>query len=303
MKPTDPRSPLILARVIALPDTRGRIDHLAVDIPGRRLFVAEVANGTVDVVDLTAGKVIGRLSGLTEPQGIAWLPDRAELVVGCGDGTVRFFAAADRHETARIVLGEDADNVRVDARNGRVVVGYGSGGLAVIDPATHRILSRTLFKGHPEGFRLSGGQAFVNVPDDGAVLSVDLDQQKVLARWSTGLHRMNFPLAIEPSGQHLVTVYRLPPTLARIDTRTGMTVSSAAACGDADDLFLVGDRALVVCGAGYVQVASRGKTQARVASSPGARTGLYVPEWRQLLVAAPARDASAAIWVMVLRAE
>ena len=31
-------------------------------------------------------------------------------------------------------LGDDADNVRIDPRNGMIVVGYGRGGLAMIDP-------------------------------------------------------------------------------------------------------------------------------------------------------------------------
>ena len=47
-QPTDPHSPLVLERTISLPDTRGRIDHLAVDLADHRLFVAEIANGTVD---------------------------------------------------------------------------------------------------------------------------------------------------------------------------------------------------------------------------------------------------------------
>ncbi|WP_298671463.1 hypothetical protein [uncultured Sphingomonas sp.] len=113
-------SPLVLERKIALPDTKGRIDHLAIDLADRRLFVAEVANGTVDIVDLGASKVAGRITGLSEPQGMAWLPDRRELVVACGDGSVRFYAA-DRHELARIDLGDDADNIRIDRRNGHAL--------------------------------------------------------------------------------------------------------------------------------------------------------------------------------------
>src|SRR5438270_9310145 len=43
-----PLAPLVLEATIPLPDTGGRIDHLAVDLRRGRLFVAELGNGTVD---------------------------------------------------------------------------------------------------------------------------------------------------------------------------------------------------------------------------------------------------------------
>jgi len=42
---------------IPLGDVRGRIDHMAADIDRRRLFVAELGNNTVGIVDLGQGKV------------------------------------------------------------------------------------------------------------------------------------------------------------------------------------------------------------------------------------------------------
>ena len=51
-----------------------------------------------------------------------------------------------------IDLGEDADNIRVDAASNRVFVGYGSGGLAEIDPATNGGLLDLPLPAHPEGF-------------------------------------------------------------------------------------------------------------------------------------------------------
>lgn len=68
-------------------------------------------------MDLDAGRHTGRIAGLTEPQGVAWFPAEHELVVACGDGSVHFYDA-ERREVARINLGDDADNVRVDPRSG-----------------------------------------------------------------------------------------------------------------------------------------------------------------------------------------
>jgi hypothetical protein len=296
-QPADPRSPLVLAGTIALPNTKGRIDHLAIDLADHRLFVAEVANGTVDEIDLAAGKVVGRIAGLTKPQGVAWLPAARELVVACGDGSVHFYNAG-RHEVARIDLGDDADNVRVDPRNGHVVVGYGKGALATIDAASHKVLARLRLPGHPEGFRLSGARAYINVPDDGSVIVADIDQGHQVARWSTGLHRLNFPMAADPSGKTITIAYRLPAALATMDATSGKILSMKSTCGDADDLFLARDHVLLVCGAGHVDVIGKDGSSERVETAGGARTGLYVPELDILFVAIPSRNDLAAIWVL-----
>jgi len=187
--------------------------------------------------------------------------------------------------------------VRVDERNDRVVIGYGDGGLAVIDPAAHRVLSRTTLNGHPEDFALAGGKAWVNDPDDGAVLALDLDRSTVLARWPTGGHRLNFALALSSDAKEIVIAYRLPAALARIDTASGKTLTMQDTCGDSDDLYLAGGRTLVVCGAGHVDVVRGGATDARVETRGGARTGLFVPALGSLFVALPAHGGQpAAIW-------
>lgn len=59
---------------IPLGDVHGRIDHLAVDVACRRLFVAELGNDSLGAVDLTAGATTRRIRGLCEPQGVAFVP-------------------------------------------------------------------------------------------------------------------------------------------------------------------------------------------------------------------------------------
>jgi hypothetical protein len=297
--PDDAAAPLHLESKIVLPDVKGRIDHLAIDLAQRLLFVAEYGNGSVDAIDLTTGKVIGRISGLHEPQGVAVAG--GELVVACGDGTVHFYASANRRPVAELSLGDDADNVRIDQRNGHVIVGYGSGALAVIDPATHAVISRTSLPGHPEGFRLTGETALINVPDRGSIISANVDTGKIVATWSTGSHGLNFPLAIEAERNWFAVAYRLPSTLQLRNIGDGSVRSTVSACGDADDLFIDRDRLLLVCGAGHVDVlsaSSPGTMPKRVTTATGARTGLLVLEMNTLFVAVPARSGRAAIWAM-----
>lgn len=79
---------------------------------------------------------------------------------------------------------------------------------------------------HPEGFRLSGAHVYINVPDDGSVIAADIDRGRQLVRWPTGLHRLNFPIAVDPSEERITIAYRLPATLATIDAASGRVLST-----------------------------------------------------------------------------
>ena len=62
--------PLRLIQTIPLRNVEGRIDHMAVDVKGERLFIAALGNNTVEIVDLRAGKHMETITGLHEPQGV-----------------------------------------------------------------------------------------------------------------------------------------------------------------------------------------------------------------------------------------
>ena len=230
--------PLVLEGKIPLGEVSGRIDHLAIDTKRQRLFVAELGNDSLGVVDLAAGKVLRRIAGLSEPQGVAYVPFADSVyVANAGDGSVRVLRGDDLAPVGRVELGDDADNVRVDARRNRVIVGYGKGALAVIDPATRTKAADIRLKGHPEGFQIdeTATQVFVNVPDAHDIEVVDL------AAWSTRsiatqAAGSNFPMAIDAAHRVLV-VFRSPPTLMGLSTNDGHVAAKLETCGDADDVF------------------------------------------------------------------
>src|SRR4051794_6416015 len=169
-------APLALDRKIPLGEVSGRIDHLALDSKRQRLFVAELGNNSLGVVDLAAGKVLRRIADLSEPQGVAYVPfSDSVFVANAGDGSVRVLGGEDLTPTGRIELGDDADNVRLDTAHSRVLVGYGKGALAVIDPASLSKTADIRLKAHPEGFQIdeTGTQVFVNVRDAHEIVVVD----------------------------------------------------------------------------------------------------------------------------------
>jgi YVTN family beta-propeller protein len=146
----DSTPPLVLESKIALDHVHGRIDHLTADVARQRLYVAELGNDTVGVVDLKNHAVVRTLSGFHEPQGIGYEPTTDTLyIANGGDGAVQLFQGADLTPVGTIALGDDADNVRVDATRHQVLVGYGSGALAVIDPKSRKKITDIRLKAHP----------------------------------------------------------------------------------------------------------------------------------------------------------
>ena len=131
--------PLVLEARIPLGAVAGRIDHFAYDLTRRLLFVAELGNDSVAVVDLEKRAVVHRIGGLSTPQGLAYHAATNTLyVANGGDGSLRLFQGGDFAPLGRIELGSDADNIRIDPVRDRIIVGYGKGALAVVDPAQGR---------------------------------------------------------------------------------------------------------------------------------------------------------------------
>ena len=298
--------PLQIERKIPLDGVGGRIDHMAVDLAHRRLFVAELGNDTVGVIDLTQQKVVHRLSGLKEPQGIAYVQSNDSLnVANGGDGSVRVFRGTDYAPAGRIDLGADADNIRIDQAGNRLLVGYGSGGLGTIDLRSNKKIESFPLSVHPESFQIDARthQIFVNQPNSRAIVVVDGSTGRQRAVWSLA-HGGNFPMALDVERQRVLVVFRSPPKFAAFNWHTGDLVFEADTCGDADDLFFDSkrQRIYITCGAGFIDILRPDDTRyprlAKITTVPGARTGLFAGDMDRLFVAARAQSGQpAAIWV------
>ena len=298
---------LTLEKKIPLGAVSGRIDHLAVDLDRQRLFVAELGNDTVGVVDLGTMTTLRTLTGFREPQGIGFVRSTDEIyVANAGDGSVHVMSGGDFSPRGRIELGDDADNVRIDQAANRVFVGYGKGALAVVDAKTRGRIGNLPLKAHPESFQLdlASGRAFVNVPDAGHVAVMDIASARQVATWQPPALHANFPMAVDNEDGQVFVAYRRPSKLVVFASRDGEMVQTLDLCDDSDDVFLDArrHRLYASCGAGAVDIFARGAQGwapiGRVQTSSGARTSLFVPELDRLFVAvrATARE-PAAIWI------
>jgi WD40 repeat protein len=297
-----------LVQTIIIPNVNGRIDYMAIDIRGKKLFVAELGNNSLDIIDLNAAKRINSISNnnngfLNEPQGVIFIPGLNRIFVSNGqDGTVDVFDAKSFSFTKKIKLpSDDADNMRYDPGSKLVYVGYGEGSVGIINATSYYIVGSIPLTGHPESFQiesdnriLSKQRIFVNVPQSNSVEVVDSQQNAMSKIWKITNAQNNFPMALDEANHRLFVGTRDPPKLMVFDTNSGKVVSVLDIANDADDIFydIAKRRIYVSCGEGFINIfqqrdANHYSAFVAVPTAQGARTSLFVPELHSFYLAVP----------------
>jgi DNA-binding beta-propeller fold protein YncE len=290
--------PLVLKSRIELPNVNGRIDHFSADAKGQRLFMAALGNHTVEVLDIQNGKRLHTIPDLAEPQGIYFDVATNHVFVACAkDGTTKVFDGSTFQRLQTVKFSGDADNIRYDARNRRIIVGYGDGALGFLDPNGKKI-GEIALDAHPESFQLekTGTRVFVNVPDRKEIQVADLAKNALISKWPVTSALKNYPMALDETHHRLLIGCRAPAKMLVIDTETGKQTASFDIVGDTDDLFYdaVKSRVYVIGGGGFVDVFDQKDPDHYVrvehlATATGARTGFFAPDWNKLFVAVPHR--------------
>ncbi len=297
-------APLKLKQTLPLSGVEGRIDHFAFDPTGERLFVCALGNDTVEVLDLRKGERVHSITGLGAPQGVGYVPEVNRLFVANDKGGVcKIYDGKSFQTVGELNLEDDADNVRYDEARKRFYVGFGSGGIAVVNAADGKQVGSIKVGAHPEAFQLekNGSRIFVNVPNSRHVAVVDRDKGEVVARWKTDLAFANFPMALDEADHRLFVGCRLPSKLVVLSTDSGDVVAKTNISGDCDDLFYDTKRHRVyaICGAGKIDVIDQidpnsYRVSTTIGTADGARTGLFVSERDALFVAVPHRGSQQA---------
>lgn len=297
--PAQQAPPLRLVRTILLPNVEGRIDHFGIDVKGRRLFMSALGNNTVEVFDLAADKRLHTIGGVNEPQGVTYAPSSNKIfVANAADGKVRVFDGTTYKPMSTEDFGSDADDTRYDTATRRVYVGYGEGGIGVLDAATARLLGEIKVEAHPEAFEVEkgGGKIFINIPDAREIAVADWQRRAIVARWPMNEYRSNFPMALDEKDARLFVVTRRPAQFLALDTSNGRIVAHVAAVGDSDDLWYdaAAKRIYISGGEGFLSVveqqdADHYRPVAKIPTAAGARTSFFSPQLGRLYLAVPHR--------------
>ena len=302
------KPPLKLIQEIRLPNVKGRIDHMDVDVRGKRLFVAGLENGTLEVVDLRAGKWARSVPGLKAPQGVAYVPSLNKVFVANeNDDTLKVFRGdtLDLLNTIRLDLG--ANRVAYDPHSKKLYVGYGGasakkdhGEVGVIDAENDKHIGDIQIGVRPAEILMdkSGQTLFVFDSVGNKIHVIDARKSQVLSTWPVSGQRPGDG-AFDEATHRLLIGIRTPPAMIVMDATSGKEVANLPTVEGMDGVYFDAPHKRVYVSGGrgfdvgsvfvYQQHDADRYTQiAKIPTRPGAGTSFWSPELNRYYVAAPA---------------
>ena len=290
--------PLKLVQKIPLPGVQGRMDHITVDVDGKRLFIPanDEKQNTVEVIDLKAGKRISSIPGQSRPQGTFYSSDFNKLFVTNGtDGTYKIFRGDSFKLIDSLPLGADANQVGYDPDTKYLYAGFGdrnSGALAIIDTSSNQHIGDIKTDARPGGitFEKSGPRIFVNLNGATKLGVLDRKTREQIATWSvTGAENYG-PLALDEAHHRLFLGSRKPPMLIVFDIDSGRQITQLESVPSIDGLWYDAARKRIYAtGNGYIAVynqkgADDYTPMVKVASEGDSQPSIWVPLFSRLYI-------------------
>ena len=304
------KQPFRLVQSIPMPDVKGRLDHMDVDVKGKRLFVAGLENGSLEVVDLQAGKWIHSIPGFKKTQGVLYIAELNKLFVASGDdGMVRIFRGDTLDLLDSIHLDMGPNRVVYEPHSKLVYVGYGGkdagkdyGEVGIIDARTDKAVGSIKVAAHPSELLLdkSGTTLFVFISIANQLQMIDTNKGQAVSTWQVSSQRPG-DAAFDESSSRLFIGARTPPEMIAMDSRSGREVAHLPTVEGMDGVYFDAKRKRVyVSGgrelpSGFVFVyqqkdADHYETVGKVPAGAGAGTSFWSAELDRYYVAAPAHD-------------
>jgi DNA-binding beta-propeller fold protein YncE len=302
--------PLRLLQTIPMPGVKGRLDHLDVDVRGQRLFVSGLENGSVEVVDLQAGKWLRRILGFKKPQGIAYVAALNKLFIASGDdGMVRVFRGDTFALLDSIQLELGPNRVAYDPGRKLLYAGHGGkdagkdyGEVGIIDATQDVKVADVQVAAHPAELLLnrSGDTLFVLIPAASKIQVIDTKKRKVVCTWPVSSQRPG-DAAFDESAKRLFLGTHVPPQMIAMDSTTGKEVANLPTMEGMDGVYFDSKLGRIYVSGGrgfdvgfvyvYQQQDQDHYTQiGTVPTRPGAGTSFWSPELDRYYIAAPAND-------------
>lgn len=222
---------------ISLKGVNGKLDHLAVDNKGERLFIANKPNNTLDIVDLKSKAMVKQIPDQGKVSGVAFASDLNMIYVGNGTGTCNAFDGTDFHQvfTAKA---PGADNVHYHSGNKMVYVG-GDEGLSEIDAKTGDIKATVKLPGAVHGFKIDkkAGKIYTVQTKPNLIAVVDIAKHEVVDQFPLTLSDAGSPIAQDAdNGLLFVGCPKAKPMVVVFDIKTGKEIANVIIPAGIDDL-------------------------------------------------------------------
>src|SRR6266513_2818642 len=296
------KQPFRLVQTISLPNVKGRLDHMDVDVKRKRLFVAGLENGTLEVVDLQAGKWVRSIPGFEKPQGALYVPELNKLFVASGDdGMLRVFWGDTLDLLDPIQLDRGPNRIVYEPHSKLVYVGYGGK-----DAEKDKRIGDIKVVAHPSELLLdrSGRTLFVFIAIANQIQVIDTNKRQIVSTGQVSSQRPG-DAAFDESTSRLFIGTRTPPEMIVMDSKSGKEVAHLPTADGMDGVYFDAPRKRVyVSGgrelpSGFVYIyhqkdADHYENVGSVTTRGGAGTSLWLPELNRYYVAAPANEGAVA---------
>jgi len=293
--------PLKLIASTPLPGFAGDFDHFAVDLKGKRLFLAAEDHKTVEVFDLE-GKRIHSITGFGQPHAAVVLSDSNIMVTdGDGFGSVALVDGKNYKIINTIKLPPGVDGAVFNPVNQYYYVESGSDDakamtheINIIDTKNFKLVGAITLPGtHSEAMAISkdGKKMFVNLTGPKEVGVVDLNTRQLIARWSIPEAETPNSMGLDEPNHRLFIATRKPPKFFVFDTDTGKVVTTLACASMNDDMwFDVPRKRIYITGTEATTVLEQRDADhysqiAEIPTGYRAKTSLLVPQLNRLYVA------------------
>lgn len=251
---------LVLVKTIPLQGVAGKLDHLAVDSKGERLFVANKPNNTLDIVDLKTGKLIRQIADQGKVSGVAYAADLDIVYVGNGAGTCNAFDGKQFNQVFSTPA-PNADNVHYHSGSQMVYVGQDEI-LSELDAKTGEVKSSIKLPGAVHGFRIDkkAGKIYTVLTNPNLLGVVDIAKREVTDKFELILSDAGSPVAQDAdNGLLFIGCPKKKPMVVVFDVKSGKELASIVIPAGIDDLHFDKrrNRLYASCAAGALVVIER----------------------------------------------
>lgn len=303
--------PLTLIHNVTIPEIVGDFDFLTIDLKRSHLFAAAEEHHTIEMFDAMTGKQLQSIPGVKTPHALAYVADRDELFIADGgDSSCIILSGADFHQVERIPLIDGSVTGKTDSPDAgfydaqKRIFFVGNGGksanlpyseITEISVDTHKIIGRIRVEANNvEAMMVDDvhNRLYANLRDQKKIAVVDLKTSQVVDTWTTPDLNLNTALALDVTSERLFIVGRKPGLFYAFDTATGKVVDQQPVANISDGMawdsqsrriFIMASQALTV----LHQDTKDHYTKLAQMPTNGGKTGLYVPQLKQLYVIHP----------------
>jgi len=214
-----------LLKTIPVGGTEGW-DYVTMDSEARRLYIGR--DDHIDVVDVDAGTVVGKIADLSHTHGLVVVPDLGSGFTSDGDAnTSTIVDLRTLKKVGTVKTGKDPDSFVYDDVTKRVFIMNSAGNdVTVINAADGSVAGTVALDGQPEAAVAdSKGKVFVNITDKDQIVEFDARSLSVLHRWPLAPGQGPSGLAIDRKNRRLFSVCD-NQLLVVMDADTGKVIAT-----------------------------------------------------------------------------